>query len=283
MPPAAGDPPDQKTSVRRIPIPANLVGSTLAQIDNLAELKLTLRVAALLAEQPARRGIPPSLGLVELLDDAVLRQSSATETDGIATPDAAIRTALADSVRRETLSAIRDRGEIRVLINDRDCQQYLARSGLQPLSPESVADEAAAVHPLGHQPTLQPAGRVTNIFTLYERHIGTIGHNVGEQLVAAEEEYPAAWIEAAFDLAVEHNARSWQYVVVILRRWLQEGRPAKTIASRNRQRDQHHEHGKPGRDSAPDSRTGYVEEVRRLYGGRLPWESDADQREATGS
>ncbi len=283
MPPAAGDPPDRKTSVRRIPIPANLVGATLAQIDNLAELKLALRVAALLAEQPNRGGIPPSLGLAELLDDAVLQQSNATETDGAATPDAAIRTALADNLRRGTLSAIQDRGEIRVLINDQDCQQYLAKSGLQPLPPESVSDPAAAFRQLGYQPTLRPAGRVANIFTLYERHIGTIGHNVGEQLVAAEEEYPAAWIEAAFDMAAEHNARSWQYVVAILRRWLQEGRPAEPTASRNRQRDQHHEHGKPGRDSAPDSRTGYVEEVRRLYGGRLPWESDADQREATGS
>ena len=274
MPPAAGDPPHQKTSVRRIPIPANLVGSTLAQIDNLAELKLALRVAALLAAQPTRRGIPPSLGLVELLDDAVLRQSSATETDGIATPDAAIHTALADNLRRATLSAIRKDGDIRIFINDQDCQQYLAKSGLQPLPPESVDIKAAAVHPLGYQPTRRPAGRVANIFALYERHIGAIGHNVGEQLVAAEEEYPAAWIEAAFDLAAEHNAHSWQYVVAILRRWLQEGRPAETIASRNRQRDQHHEHGKPGRDSAPDSRTGYLESYQRRY-GRLPWEPAA--------
>ena len=283
MPPAAGDPPDQKTSVRRIPIPANLVGSTLAQIDNLAELKLTFRVAALLAVKTARRGVPPSLGLDELLDDAVLRQSSATETDGIAAPDAAIRTALADNLRRATLSAIRQDGDIRIFINDQDCQRYLQKSGLIALSHDAVAGQSHAATALQHEPTFQPSTRLTNIFALYEKHIGPIGHNAGLQLLAAEAEYPATWIEDAFAIAAEHNARSWQYVVAILRRWLQEGRPAETIASRNRQRDQHHEHGKPGRDSAPDSRTGYVEEVRRLYGGRLPWESDADQREATGS
>ena len=30
------------------------------------------------------------------------------------------------------------------------------------------------------------------------------------------------------------------------------------------------------RPNADQSRGGYVEEVRKLYGGRLPWEADAD-------
>ena len=136
----------------------------------------------------------------------MLRQSSATETDGIATPDTAIRTALADSVRRETLLAIQHRGEIRVLINDRDCQQYLARLGLQPCPPKVWPTKPprftrwAINRPcslLAVLPTFSPSTNAHRHYRPQRR----------EQLVAAEEEYPAAWIEAAFDLAAEHNAR----------------------------------------------------------------------------
>ena len=265
MPPAAGDPPHQKTSVRRIPIPANLVGSTLADIDDLAELKLALRVAALLAVKTARRGVPPSLGLVELLDDAVLRQSSATETDGIATPDAAIRTALADNLRRETLSAIQDRGEIRIFINDQIFQQYRQGSGLKVLSHDAVAGQSYAASALQHEPTFQPSTRLTNIFALYEKHIGTFHHGIAEQLRSAEEEYPAGWIEYAFAIAAEHNVRSWNYVNTILRRLVREGLPDGRIPT--------NEHGKFGSDPEANRSAEYMEQYRRLF-GRLPWESE---------
>jgi DnaD/phage-associated family protein len=80
------------------------------------------------------------------------------------------------------------------------------------------------------------------IFRLYEEHIGTITPIVGEQLIAAEDEYPAEWIEEAFREAAELNARSWRYVERILQRWSEEGRGHET----------------PGRDSPEDRRQRFL-------------------------
>ena len=56
-------------NARRIPIPAAALGQWLADIDDLVELKVTLRALALLADEPRRRSLPPSIALDDLLDD----------------------------------------------------------------------------------------------------------------------------------------------------------------------------------------------------------------------
>lgn len=63
-----------------------------------------------------------------------------------------------------------------------------------------------------------------NIYALYEEHVGTISPLIADELRAAEEEYPAAWIEAAFREAAALNRRSWRYIARILERWRAEGR-----------------------------------------------------------
>ena len=47
---------------------------------------------------------------------------------------------------------------------------------------------------------------------------------IAEELRDAEKTYPADWIEEAFRIAVEHNARRWRYVRSILERWAAEGK-----------------------------------------------------------
>jgi DNA replication protein len=68
-----------------------------------------------------------------------------------------------------------------------------------------------------------------NIYGLYEETIGTISPLIADELRAAEEEYPAPWIEAAFREAAVHNRRSWRYVARILERWRDEGRQDATV------------------------------------------------------
>jgi DNA replication protein len=63
-----------------------------------------------------------------------------------------------------------------------------------------------------------------NIFALYEENIGPLSPLISDQLRAAEQDYPAAWIEEAFRLAVERNKRSWRYIAAILQRWESEGK-----------------------------------------------------------
>lgn len=64
----------------------------------------------------------------------------------------------------------------------------------------------------------------SNLFSLYESHIGPLTPLIAEALQDAEASYPAAWFEEAFRIAVENNARSWRYVEAILRRWKEKGR-----------------------------------------------------------
>ncbi|MEX2161426.1 MAG: DnaD domain protein [Anaerolineales bacterium] len=71
---------------------------------------------------------------------------------------------------------------------------------------------------------LELAQERSNIFTLYERHIGPITPMLAEKLKDAENEYPADWLEEAIRIAVENNARAWSYVEAILRRWREGGK-----------------------------------------------------------
>jgi len=261
---------------RRIPVPAAALEQWLAEIDDPAELKVTLRVIALLAAEPARRGLPPSLSLDALLDDRTLRRAAGLGNDD------AIRGALAKALRRETLVAVRLAGDIRLLGNDERVQEYLVKTGLAPLSASDIggADVTEATGSEFVKPAKGSASRA-NIFSLYEQHIGTFGHGAAEQLKAAEEEYPASWIEEAFEIANNQNVRSWGYVHGILRRWLAEGRPAKLTTLSKRQRDQRYDDGKLGHDTAPDRGTEHLDSYRRRH-GRLPWESEDESNGISG-
>ena len=258
---------------RRIPVPAAALEEWLAEIDDPGELKVTLRVVAMLAAEPTRGGTPPSLSLDDLLDDDVLRRAAELGNDDT------IRRALAAALSRETLLAARVGGDVRLLGNDERAREYLAETGSAPLTPAEISGAiiSRSTMPEAERPVPAAPPRA-NIFALYERHIGTFGHGTAEQLRAAEEEYPAIWVEDAFAIASEQNVRSWGYVNAILRRWLTEGKPETSPRTAGRQRDQSHDDGKPGHDTPPDRRTGYLESYRRRH-GRLPWESeDADER-----
>jgi len=70
-----------------------------------------------------------------------------------------------------------------------------------------------------------------NIFELYEQNIGLLQPLLAEALLEAERDYPPAWIEDAFRVAVENNARNWRYIESILQRWEREGRDSGSSTS----------------------------------------------------
>jgi DnaD/phage-associated family protein len=241
-------------NARRIPIPAAAMTQWLADIDDIVELKVTLRTLALLSERRARGPVPPGISLYELLDDPFLEAGM---------NGTAIRQGLAWAIARRTLLVAQCGGEVRVFLNDEDCRRYVASAGVTELTAADLTAPADtnASEGLPQPPTTgEPRA---NIFALYERHIGPYGHSIAEQLRAAEEEYPAEWVQAALEVAAKNDKRHWNYVIAILRRWVKEGR---------------HEHGEPGSDTASDSRTGYLDSYRRRH-GRLPWDpGEPEQR-----
>lgn len=108
-------------------------------------------------------------------------------------------------------------GEVVYFLNNPASRRSVARAraGELELVPETVA-------------TVVETAERPGIFRLYEEHVGTITPLLGERLLAAQDTYPAKWIEEAFGEAVALNARNWRYVERILQRWAEEGRGNET-------------------------------------------------------
>ncbi len=198
--------------VRYVPVPGPLLGTLLEQIDDLAELKCTLRLIALLNQ---KRGHPRFVSLAELQADRTLMRSL-PEGDG--TADQKIERAIAGAVRRGVVAVVsveqtNGRQQLFALNTETD------RAAMARLSDESGADSGAPTA----DPWQEPEGR-PNIFALYEQNIGMLSPMIADELREAEELYPEDWLEDAFREAVGQNKRSWRYIASILERWEREGR-----------------------------------------------------------
>ena len=68
-----------------------------------------------------------------------------------------------------------------------------------------------------------PLSPPSKIFGLYEDLCGSLTPYMATVLQEAEDEYPAAWIEAAFQEAMKANVRKWNYVEACLKRWRVDG------------------------------------------------------------
>ena len=198
--------------VRFVPVPSPVFGPLLEQIDDLAELKCTLRVIWLLHQ---KKGYPRFVTLEELLADRTL--VTALADDGL--PDhTEIERAVSRAVERGTLASglMQKNGtqeRLYVLNTESD------RSALAKLVGNGVSTSPASKPVPWEGATERP-----NIFALYEDNIGMLSPMIAEELKEAEELYPATWIEEALREAVSQNKRSWRYIARILERWEYEGR-----------------------------------------------------------
>jgi DNA replication protein len=63
-----------------------------------------------------------------------------------------------------------------------------------------------------------------NIYRLYEENIGPLTPLIADILITASQEYQESWIEEAFSIAVQKNARNWRYIEAILKGWQEKGK-----------------------------------------------------------
>ena len=194
--------------VRLTPVPAQFFSELLPQIDHLGEMKLTLYVFWRLdrMEQPVRY-----LQRQDFAQDERFMQGLGEQ------PEKALDEALELAVQRGTLLQADiqpgEQAERLYFLNSprgRAAYQAVLRGEWLPTGDEQIAVELAPEAP--------------NIFRLYEENIGPLTPMIAQSLAEAEDTYPAAWIEEAFQIAVERNARNWRYVEAILKRWYDEGR-----------------------------------------------------------
>lgn len=198
---------------RFTPVPDVFFSELLSQIDNLPELKVTLHVIWLLHRQ---KGYPRCVSQDQLLHDGVLLGGLKAPGQS---PEELLRGGLERAVGRGTvlhLTATDGEGEDRewYFLNSEQGRRAVEkiRGGELSLGTSTALEEP-------HVEVERP-----NIFVLYEQNIGTLQPIIAEELLEAEEAYPAEWIEEAFRIAAEQNARKWGYVRAILERWATEGK-----------------------------------------------------------
>jgi DnaD/phage-associated family protein len=184
--------------VHQTPTPSPLLGPLLAEIDDIGELKCTLRAVALLHLTDRR---PRWISENELLSDDVLLGSLGARD--------AVAQALELAVGRRTLLRMGTANR-QLILNTHEGRLAVQRM---------VYDSGPETGPAPAGTTITP-----NIFALYEDNIGALSPMIADELKRAEADYPADWITDAFKESAVANARSWRYVRAVLERWQTEGR-----------------------------------------------------------
>src|SRR5947209_11991920 len=228
-----------------VPVPEVFFTVLLPEIEDSAELKVTLHLFWMLAQ---KKGNPRCVSDRELLADRVLLRGLKRRGDP-RPPEERLHQGLEQALARGTLLRIHLR-----LVSEGDDQAEIiewyffntARSRkvvdelqggemvpARLLTVEQIEQEDEIVVPSGAYTSNKGSSKTghiqvqverPNIFVLYEQAIGFLSPLIADQLNDAAERYPADWIEAAFREAVRQNKRKWSYISAILRNWETEGR-----------------------------------------------------------
>jgi DNA replication protein len=230
-----------------VPVPEAFFTRLLPEIEDSAELKVTLHLFWLLAQ---KQGNTRCASESELLADRTLLRGLKRRGDP-RPPEERLRQGLEQAVARGTLLRVElklvSEGEVDAEIvgwyffntaRSRKVVTELQGGEMIPVRLLTAQEERAKqqsehVAANGKQTAsknnlngrnVQVEIERPNIFVLYEQNIGLLSPLIADELKDAADRYPAEWIEAAFREAVQYNKRKWSYIRAILRRWETEGR-----------------------------------------------------------
>ncbi len=187
------------------PLPSVFFSHLLPQIDDLAELKVTLHLFWLLHR---KKGEARYIRREELADDRTLLCGLAADT---AAAREALGQALERAVARGTVLHVALASpagtEHLYFLNTEEGRRAIERlhRGTLPL--------AAPARPTG--PTRLVCSRPP-LFALFEQRIGLLTRDIAEELAEAERAYGAGAVAEAIAEAVGHDARHWAYVKRVL-------------------------------------------------------------------
>ena len=182
------------------PLPNLFFSELLPEIDDRAELVLTLHIYYLLYHKKAN---PRYVTDKELSADRTLMRALGSEKS--------LAESLSRAVERGTLIHRLGEGQDLYFFNTEESRRALDKI------------ERGELNLRVRTPPAGEAKRA-NIFQLYEEHIGLLSPIISDELKEAEKDYPPDWIEDAFRIAVENNVRKWSYVRAILEDWTREGK-----------------------------------------------------------
>jgi DNA replication protein len=196
------------------PVPNVFFSNLMPKIDDIAELKTTLHILAMLYRQ---RGYPRFAPYHQLLASKSLIGSLE------APPEQSLLSALEMATRRGTLLRLamdRDGAvEDIYFLNDEPSRQAITKIQKGELK-LPVIESRKAVDTSPEEPP--------DIFNLYEQNVGMLTPMIADELREAESLYPQTWIKDAIKEAVAANKRNWRYIAAILERWATEGKESGT-------------------------------------------------------
>ncbi len=208
------------------PLPNFFFSALLPQIDDIAELKITLHIFWALYR---KRGYPRLVTYGELSGNKSL-MSSLKRTN--IPPDEVLRHGLEMAAKRGTiLHMVLDRdgkAEDIYLLNTESDRQVMAKIQNGEISLSGLKAREPAVIDTEEPP---------DIFTLYEQNIGMLTPMIADELRDAEKLYPQTWIRDAIKEAVSHSKRKWSYIAAILERWSTEGKDDGTYRGDSKKTD----------------------------------------------
>jgi DNA replication protein len=180
------------------PLPDSFFHQLLKEIDDAAELKVTLHF----------------LWRAEKMEGTVhgLRETD-FDPQALGLAADALTHGLGQAVQRGSILRAEREAEVVYFLNS-----PRGRASAEAFTAGRLRDSAG--------PAASPVER-PNIFKLYEENIGPLTPMIADALKDAETAHPADWIEDAIELAAKNNKRSWNYCEAILKRWKEEGRGEK--------------------------------------------------------
>ena len=208
--------PDIK--MRPVIIPDHFFTDLLPQIDDLAELKLTLHCFWLLNEQS---GELRYLRGDDLRKDPTLLHSLTLASD-LRPAKATLEDALQRAVARNTLLRLDIETDAPTGVHTEDWYFINTVKGRQTMAliRQGKMHELQAVIPEEARLRVERP----NIFTLYEQNIGLMTPLLADQLRDMEKSYAPECVYEAFEIAVSRNKRNLRYIQAILKRWETEGK-----------------------------------------------------------
>ena len=231
-------------------VPDAFFTELLPQIDDLAELKLTLHCFWLLNEQEGQ--VKYLLG-DNLRSDERLLRALALDSD-LRSPEEALADALERTVARNTLLQLQvetddgppgANGEPTTRSRDWFFMNTVkGRQALALVRQGKLAELQAVLPDEARLKVARP-----NIFTLYEQNVGIMTPLIADRLRDLEKSYAPDWIDEAFQIAVAANKRKLSYIEAILKRWETDGK-----SDRQDERSSQ----TAGRDSEADRRRKYI-------------------------
>lgn len=202
-----GFPPKSKL----IKLPAAFFSDLLPQIDDLAEMKVTLYCFWRLQQKDGQAAYVWEREIAS--DEVFMAGLGAGQSEQASALQGGLERAVA---RGALLKADVVRGgktEALYFVNTergRAMAQGIAEGKWQPDDEPNLLLDLRMERP--------------TIFTLYEQNIGPLTPMISENLRDFEATYPAGWLEEAIGIAVARNKRSLKYIEGILKRWQTEGR-----------------------------------------------------------